>query len=171
MKNIIFLDIDGVINPNDKSYSFGNDIKELRLKLIKKNKLYISINTFELEYVYFNWDKTAIQYLKSLCTEFNASIVISSDWRNGKTVEQLKLLFEIHDLENFVIDKTPELNLYRDEEVKQYLKEHTEIEKFVVIDDNYEDAFTITFPNNFVHCDKGIFNEDVYILAKKILKK
>ena len=168
-KNIIFLDIDGVISPLYKGDTSLHDIEKIIQKLIKKNRLYKSLNTFELSNAYYNWDTKAIEFVKNLCENFNAFIVVSSLWREGKSIEQLKLLFKIHDLENFVIDKTPELNLYRDKEVRQYLEEHPEIEKFIIFDDNYEDAFTITYPNNFVHCKEGVISKENYELAKKIL--
>ena len=168
-RNIIFLDIDGVINPVWDHGSFGHDMSELMRKLLKIDKLYSTINSFELGYAYFNWDIEAIKRIKKLCVDFNAFIVISSDWRYGKSIEQLKLLFQLYGLENYVVGKTADLQLYRDEEVKHYLKEHPEIEKFVIIDDNYEDAFEIVYPNNFVHCYEYIFNEEAYKSAVQIL--
>ena len=153
---VIFLDIDGVLQPPSKQTRFKHDLDELRRSLADTfdDATYLSMDKYDLGAVYYDWDSEAVERLRTLCTEFAADIVISSDWRRSKPTPRLQALFRLHDLHHYVTDATKETGgppHYRAGEVKEYLESHPEIERFVIIDDGYREEFDELFPEQFVH--------------------
>ena len=153
---VIFLDIDGVLQPPSKQTRFKHDLEELRRSLADRfdDATYLSMDKYDLGAVYYDWDGEAVERLRTLCAEFRPSIVISSDWRRSNPIRWLQALFRLHDLHHYVTDATKELDgppHYRAGEVKEYLESHPEIERFVIIDDGYGHEFGELFPEQFVH--------------------
>ena len=74
---IIFLDIDGVLN-SEKWY----------IEIFDKN-LYPNLENYPL----CEFDPLAIEQLNLLTDKTNAKIVISSTWRMGRTIDELKNIF------------------------------------------------------------------------------
>ena len=153
---VIFLDIDGVLQPPSKQTRFEHDPDELRRSLADKydDATYLSMDKYDLGAVYHDWDHDAVELLRTLCADFRASIVISSDWRRSNSLRWLRALFRLHDLHHYVTDATKQLDgppHYRASEVKEYLDSHPEIERFVIIDDGYGHEFGELFPEQFVH--------------------
>ena len=114
---IIFLDIDGVLNHNAwyKSDDYYNNI-------FKDPDL----------------DPNIIKMLNEVTNKYDIKIVISSSWKiDTYCIERLRKA----GLEN-VIDCTPNLifNIpidvyYRGMEINQYLQEHPEVDKYLILDD------------------------------------
>ena len=136
-RRVIFLDIDGVLQPPSRQTRFKHDLEELRRSLAERfdDETYLSMDKYDLGAVYHDWDSGAVERLGRLCADCNARIVISSDWRRSNSTRRLQALFRIHDLHGYVIDATKEIDgppHYRAGEVKEYLDSHPEIERFVV---------------------------------------
>ncbi len=114
---VIFLDIDGVMNSTD--YIIKNNIKGLITEI----------------------DPKAIQMLKFALDVTGAQIVLSSSWREShKYYEKLKELFSKYDIN--LNEKTPIYNNgKRGLEIKQYLKEHPNIEQYLILDDEIFDFY------------------------------
>ena len=153
---VIFLDIDGVLQPPSRQTRFKHDLEELRRSLADRfdDATYLSIDKYDLGAVYHDWDSEAVERLRTLCSDFGAHIVISSDWRRSSSIRRLQALFRVHDLHDYVTDTTKEIDgppHYRAGEVKEYLDSHPEIERFVIIDDGYGHEFDELFPEQFVH--------------------
>ena len=79
---------------------FEHDLEELRRSLADRfdDETYPGMDKYDLAAVYHDWDSEAIERLRSLCEEFGAGIVISSDWRRSKSTRQLQALFRMHEL-------------------------------------------------------------------------
>lgn len=109
----------------------------------------------------------ALRNLEAICDAFpEASIVISSTWRLGKTVEQLQSIFRNRGFKypERIIDKTPRL-FYSDKdgekhscprgvEVEHWLKTHLDYDEpraYVIIDDDGDMQFWQRF--NFVQTE------------------
>jgi len=110
---LIFLDIDGVL-VTTKSLLAGNE---------------------------YRFDKECVENLFEIITKTGAKIVISSSWREDRTLIQLQKLFEKNGLGDNIIDVTPIHGEHeiRGSEIKAYLEScNLEIEKFVIIDDEEE---------------------------------
>lgn len=112
----------------------------------------------------FSWtiesDKHLI-LLACIVRRTNAKIVVSSSWRNCGLLDTLKKRLE--DFFMSIYDKTccSEHGI-RGLEIKDWLDNHSDIESFVILDD---EAFDIKsyFPNNFVKTNEevGLQKEDV----------
>ncbi len=122
----------------------------------------------------FSWNNPAIQNLKNLCEVTGAKIIVSSSLRLDKTLDQLKTIFKTHGqgLDNFILDRTPEINLYRrDQEIQAYLNtwpENHQPHIFVILDDSFYEIFSKKYPQNFVYC-KQLFGDQEYQKALNIL--
>ena len=172
-RKVIFLDIDGVLQPTWKQDRFNHDMDELRRVLAAwfDNEEYLEMDKYDLAAVYFDWDREAVERLRALCDNFGAEIVISSAWREYSGLLRLKDYFRIYDLDRYVTDVTAQihdLERSRAGEVAHYLAEHPEIEKFVILDDSYLSYFRALFPDHFVEC-YPILGEDEYAKAAKLL--
>ncbi len=66
------------------------------------------MDKYDLGAVCFDWDSEAVERLRSLCKDFGAGIVISSDWRRSKSTRGLQALFRVYELHHYVTDATNE---------------------------------------------------------------
>lgn len=118
---IIFLDIDGVLNTHKYTVQTKDD-EEHAYKFLDRNK---------------------IKLLKHIVDTTNARLVLSSTWRNSFAANleptdylstSLTSALKNEGLELY--SKTEHLNDDRYTEIKTWLKNYPEINKFVIIDDN-----------------------------------
>ena len=118
--NIIFLDIDGVLN----SELFYRSLKT------KRNKSRLSKNL----------DTNAIKLLNELCEDINAKVVISSVWRLNKSIEHLQFVLNDSGATFEIIGKTKSISEARNRgvEVKRWLDDHfaDKIYNYVILDDD-----------------------------------
>ena len=137
--NIIFLDIDGVLNcDTTKTYT-------------KSGALFVE-------------DKL-IEKLKIIIDATNAKIVLSSDWRYNREPPYDSDFLELkRKLNEYKIDFYGFTPIYwaqsRGFEIDAFLKNHTEIQKFVILDDQCD-----MFPHKHrlveTNPKVGLTNEDV----------
>ena len=173
-RTTIFLDIDGVLQSPSSQKRFKHDLGELRRRLADDldDAAYLDFDKYDLGAIYHDWDKGAVERLRVLCEDFGAEIVVSSDWRRGKSVETLQAYFRIHDLHRYVTDKTGESGgppHYRAGEVRDYLDAHPGVERFVIVDDGYKWAFNELFPEQFVNTGATMAAADA-ARARQILR-
>ena len=145
---VIFLDHDGVICLSTEWGSRRNKQKKWDGK-----KLSMTMDEFPLEYRFDNFNKKAVKILNEIIEETNCEIVISSDWKNWCTVEEMGIYYESQGIIKKPIDFTPSendctiqgdnfmwskewgLEQSRSIEIKQYLNDHPEITHWVSVDD------------------------------------
>lgn len=123
--NIIFLDVDGVLNCqlHYESKQFKN-YKEAKKSLVKEVK---AGRIERLEYYSSQICKNRIRMLSELCNETNTVVVVSSTWRSNQTVEQLQEMFDYCGGTFKVIDKTGHCECRtRGCEIKKWLYDNTE---------------------------------------------
>lgn len=170
---VIFLDIDGVLQGYGQQNRHKHDLKEVKESVIKYySKDFETVNKYDIGAAKYDWDIEVVGMFKTICEYSGAKFVISSDWRLRKTVKQLQLIFSLHDLDCYVIDKVgeyPEID-DRGKEIEEYLRHHKEIEQFVIVDDDYIDSFTKMYPDNFVKTSNIMTKEEsakiLHILEK-----
>ena len=114
-RKIIFLDIDGVLQPHgsQKRFEYCNhfDIEKGKMPQIYRRLKYefkidySKYDQFDVAAVYFDWDITSVQMLKLILRITGAKIVLSSDWRR-EGFDKMKDLFTIYGLEKYYIDNT-----------------------------------------------------------------
>ncbi|MDM8522821.1 HAD domain-containing protein [Desulfococcaceae bacterium HSG8] len=172
MKKIIFLDIDGVLQPTSSQKRFKHDMDKLKKQLAEEeDERYKDMDKYDIAAVFYDWDPDAVKNLKSLCENAQAEIVISSDWRSYNTLERLKLLFRIHELDRYIIATTDQISGHmRDYEIEDYLLNHPDTGNFVILDDAYYDYFNRRFPDQFVFC-RRIFDDECYQKALSVLQQ
>jgi hypothetical protein len=149
---IIFLDHDGVIC---LSNNWGG-----RAKKQKKygRKMGQSINELPVDVRFDDFDKKSIDVLNLILEETGAEIVVSSDWKRWASVEELGEYYEqqgvikkpiactpffrdlqaagkIPGYDDFVWDRTFQLEQERHFEILEWLKEHPEVTHWVAVDD------------------------------------
>lgn len=125
--NIIFLDIDGVLNSKRKLIEIYN----------KTHKSHSGYN--------YPFDEKCLEYLKLLVEKTNSKIVITSSWR--KTKEGIILLnktLKEYNLDKYIIGYTPILNTKREIEIIEYLKTLKEIPNYIILDDDIKDLESLS---------------------------
>lgn len=127
--NIIFLDIDGVLNTQN---SINTQIAENKGRYNESAQRYL-----------YDFDENAMENLKDIIDTSNASIVLTSTWRlNDMLMEELISQFEKNDIDaEKIIGKTPDLHDEKKDnlrayEIEQWLNNSEEkINRFVILDD------------------------------------
>ncbi|NEN87383.1 HAD domain-containing protein [Paenibacillus elgii] len=114
---IIFLDIDGVL---------------VTSRHMVQSKKYFG----------HAFDPECVRSLQEILEKTEANIVVSSSWREGRTLKQLQSIFELNGIKK-VVGMTPIIEgAIRGKEIKEYLndilKNGLEVDKFVIIDDEEE---------------------------------
>ena len=147
--NVLFLDYDGVVN----IAMWDKEGKVCRFNHPSDNK----VNHFQ-----------AVQWISKLCQDMDLKIVVTSSWRrhdnwkecliNGGLREGIEILGHTS------TDRWGE----REFVIEEYLEEHPEIEKYLIVDDEK----LIGFDGHFLQCDWmiGFFERD-YFKALDMLKE
>ena len=155
--NIIFLDVDGVLNSKNK-------LTEVYKKTHKPHSGYS-----------YPFDENCLENLKFLIQETNSKIVITSTWR--KEEEGITMLLKVlneYDLDTKVIGYTPILNTTRELEIKKYLSQINYNPNFIILDDDadfYELMPFLIKTNNQFGLTKENTKEAIIKLNKPLTKK
>lgn len=104
--SIVFLDIDGVLQPISSANRFQIDRKRLREEIAYKysDDTYLDMDEYDIAAVFVDWKKSAVLNLKKLLKKHSTKIVVSSAWKESRTFDELLKLFRLHDLDKEVID-------------------------------------------------------------------
>lgn len=156
MTNIIFLDIDGVLNTEAH---------------LRRQKQTGNISNR-------NWSPIACRHISLLCKQFDARIVVSSTWRYSHTTDELREIFADNNIDpELVIGVTPDLmqekqpQLFcRGDEIRLWLEEN-EYHTYVIIDDLPVSEFLKDQEPHFVLVkqDKGFAVKEAAVRAGEIL--
>lgn len=151
---IIFLDIDGVLT-TEQSYASATMIDG---------------------YLFVPFRPDPVENLNKLVKDTGAKVVMSSSWRYGKSVKDLRALLLNEEVECDLIDKTPEIHkdACRGQEIQCWFMENKDlnIESFVILDDNCSMDITQRYSNRFVDTSGIIgLTEDDVEKAKEILSR
>jgi hypothetical protein len=95
-------------------------------------------------------------------------VVISSDWRIGYSLDELKVFMPL--IEDRITSKTPVLDIkrrVREHEIKGWLAMHVEYERFMVLDDN-SNQFSKDFRSHLVETDPcvGLTDKDIRKISR-----
>ena len=159
MKNIIFLDIDGVLNCqlfyNSQQFADYKEAKKQMKKDVKAKRIE------RLDYYAGQICKERIKWLNELCEETESKIIVSSTWRNGKSIEDLQEIFDYCGATFKVLDKTEHCECRtRGCEIAKWLQDNTEkyfgikyydFYRYAIIDDDSD--MLLNQQNHFFHTD------------------
>lgn len=120
MNKIIFLDFDGVLNSARTIIAYGQGMLLPRSRFDDPK-----------------FDPVCVALVRALVEDTGAKIVISSSWRTGATLGELRLIFSLYgwDTQDSIIDVTPSfMNVTRGVEIHHWL-ENNAWHDYVIIDD------------------------------------
>lgn len=180
--DIVFLDIDGVVateNAHDQAIAdwcgddFDTDDIDWRHKFCEITKELGFWPDFNMEK--WPFERFAMRNIHALSRFKDVRFVISSDWRRGRSIQELTELFGIKGLSIRIIGKTRETEGRDDprgQQIKDWLDANSEIvNNFVILDDNVFDILRF-FPKNTIATRPDVgFSEANLTQALLILKK
>ena len=127
MRNVIFLDIDGIVNT---LMIYKEPIKARRL--LQKDGYYFDLCYPQDRRVS---NTQAVIWLEKLCKDFGADIVLSSTWRKDFDLACESLYNSGLSKDIKIIGATPWLGTLRGIEIKEWLKKNP-CQAFVILDDD-----------------------------------
>ena len=172
--NIVFLDIDGVLQPYDNELRFAHIDNSIIKKLSEKYNIdYNQYSFYDVCAVYYDWEEQAVSRVKYVLDETNSKIIVSSDWRTERYPNKMKDLLTIQGLDKYYYADNIILKDYLYSAKKRALEIQTSLENyninnFVVLDDMKE--LEDYYPNNSVITHNYISIRDMNKCIK-ILKK
>ncbi|MBS0649192.1 MAG: hypothetical protein JSS10_08225 [Verrucomicrobia bacterium] len=163
--SVVFLDIDGVLYNNRNDDSTDKIARNLFPDVIDGR-----YSGYQMDQVHAHlFNQKAVANLEFLIQSVNnLGIVLISQWRENRTIPQLRQIFAKHIFAVFIIDKTPDR---QDEEYKSYLcrendgktsraseitywlKKNPQIINFVIYDD-CDTNLSKTFGDKFILVDR-----------------
>lgn len=160
--NIIFLDIDGVLNGYNKYNLLG-------WKIVSKLRYKPLINLYRKIADPFTIHTIKVKRLAKIVKATNAKIVMSSSWRHGwwkkpyeNQLENQKRLTDLLNKYNIeVIDITPTLQSgLRGKEIAKWLNENkNKVDNFVILDDENSDMYPFKYSPKFIQTSEVLDNE------------
>lgn len=136
-KNIIFLDIDGVIQPYHLAERFNHDLDQLIDYLCDKyeDPIYKEMDKYDVGAAFYDWDEVAIGYLTKLIRITGAYVVVHSGWIASNNLPKIKALFRLYNLDEYIIDICAHAS--KERAVFEYIDANRDwIHRYVVIDDS-----------------------------------
>jgi len=176
---IIFLDIDGVLYREPTRDDFWQERHEKIIKMFGKLDRYCSFHYDAATTYYFNQEAVGLleYFIDYMNLHYHVGIVISSAWREGHTLEELRQIFSPWRFSEFIIDKTvsssydgytkEELQNFsfgyasRADQINHWLQNHSgmNITHFVIFDDQ-DSGFSKRFPDQFIHIKRYYLSEE-----------
>ena len=179
----VFLDIDGVVQPYNSEIRYREfpNAKRIITELSEKHQIdYSKYHVYDVLAAYYDWNKNAIQRIKTVLDATDSKLIIASNWRSIYEPNKMHDLLEIHDLGSYwyadniiIVNKFRFMNNFRTydkirrDEIKDSLKRYP-ITNFVIVDDMWQLASY--FPKNIV-VTKNYMTEEDMNKCIKILKK
>lgn len=159
MNKIIFLDIDGVL-VNRNSLKADHEYAKTHGGHRPMEKFSAHYNSFDSE---------CVQRLNQITDVTGAVFVISSTWRMGRTVSELRDILSSRGVAGKVLDKTTTKDyngykeLTRGDQIEEFIKSYSAvrpIDKFIIIDDDSDmsNLMDRLVQTNF---EDGLRDEDV----------
>ncbi len=162
---VIFLDIDGVIQYEQKR--FDHDMEATCLMLAEKynDDIYIKMKPWDVCAAYYDWNNIAIGIIHELLETTKSNIVLSSDWRESKSFEEMKALFRLYNLDRYFIDCcNPKIN--KIDAINEYINKHNLIKYMVIDDRNFFQEFGEKYRNT-----SAVITMDDYYYIRNVLNK
>ena len=171
---IIFLDIDGVLYREPTRHDFWEERHKKMVGLFGKLDDYWSFHYDVATSYYFDQKAVALleNFIDEMSVRHNVGIVLSTAWREGRTLEELHQVFSPWRFSQYIIDKTVDSN-YRNypsraAEIDHWLLHHKDmnISHFIIFDD-IDSELSKKFPDHFVHIQGSLLREPYITSARE----
>jgi hypothetical protein len=113
--NILFLDVDGVLN----SYDYLSDVYAIKKRTLKREEFF---------------DPVCMKILEEIVLKYNLQIVITSSWKICE-MDILTNVFSNYGLS--ILDKTNNYGDERGREIREWLKLHKDVSNYIILDDDF----------------------------------
>lgn len=166
-RNIIFLDVDGVLNHQifyEERYAKMMKHNNIPLyKVVKKHlkKLVKKKELGRLPYYKSTMCEVRMQWLNELCEATDSCVVLSASMRGGKSVQDLQRIFNYCGATFTIIGKTGHSDSrVRGVEIQRWLKDNCmqwfgvnyyDFYRYVILDDDSD--MLLEQRSHFFHCD------------------
>ncbi len=151
--NLVFLDVDGVLNSIDYA-----------IKIFEQTKKPHSGNQYP-------FDPKCLERLRTLVLQTDAMIVVTSTWRTEEEDRVvLKKILSSYGIADRVIGYTPILNKIRGEEIKFFLKELNQDVSYIILDDD-DDMGDLSYRLVLTNIKYGFTEENLEEAIKKLTLK
>ena len=173
---VVFLDVDGVLNSEAYVRKLEERHRALGHEDPARPKRETTCDCFKL---YHQIDRDAVARVNRLIAATASKIVISSTWRKRFDPLEMQSMLREHGLVADVIGATtdghkdPEMvevhghleRIYRGHEIDLWLRNHPEIERFVILDD---DSDMVMHKNRLVQtdCEEGLLDDHVELAIR-----
>lgn len=133
-QNIIFIDSNSLVKTDTNEYTKHDITKTKEYLSIKYNDcIYEKINTEDLAKFFYDIDNISVGILTELLELFSSSLVITS--KDNKTDEEIKSLFRLYGLDNYIKDIIRTKNYTsKSEDIKDYVTTNN-IDNYIVFDE------------------------------------
>ena len=150
---VVFLDIDGVLNP------YPNQKKNMEAGTGDSSVLILDLN--------------CMKALKKIIKKTDAKIVLSSTWRreewNGGFAPKENVQRQLQEYGMELWDFTPVLPVYdRGKEILCYLREHPEVDNYLIFDDDRSVGWYEELAEHFVRINPEIGLANINIRKIKL---
>lgn len=84
------------------------------------------------------FDSYCVNQLNKLTEKTKAKLVVSSTWRMGRTLKEMRMVLKMNGVNADCVGMTPVLNIHRGLEIQKWLDEHTDPiwQDIVILDDD-----------------------------------
>ena len=157
--NILFLDIDGVLQAYNATERFNNDLNKLQKELAVKynDEKYLLMDKYDLGAVVFDWNHSSLTLLKEVLDDNQCRIVVHSGWREWKNEGDMERLLRLQGLDKYYMGDVEMGD--KSKAIQKYLSEHPEITNYVVVDD--DKRVTENFSNHMCLMDRLLKQADI----------
>lgn len=131
--NIIFLDIDGVLNDKEHFIRVNDMFDTKKLNNIDRRLIYI--------------DCTKLNLLKEICDLTGSKVVVTSSWKFLDNYNEIEA--KLIELGIPIIGKTKYLSYERGKGIKEYIEENN-IKSYIVLDDQIFEDYDKELLNHLV---------------------
>jgi histidinol phosphatase-like enzyme len=165
--NIIFLDIDGVLNSQTFYFKRSRNTKDL--KMIDTSSL--QIENENVKSMLYEIDVDNLEVLKQIVEMTNSKIVVISSWKKLPYFKEASL--ELVRLGLPIIDVTIDNGSNRGEGIKNYLSSH-KCKNYIVIDDDVFPDYDEEIMQHLVKTsfyESGLREQHIDVSVKKLTMK
>ncbi len=162
--NIVFLDIDGVLN--SLNYFIEREPKVLELY---QNENYNKDTFLKLKRLMLDIDINKVKVLKEIIDETKSLVVVISSWKNMGTFSYVQN--ELIKMGIPIIGITDDCNSNRGAGIKNYLQENN-VQKYIILDDEIFDDYDVELLSHLVKTSfnkNGLTNKHKSIAIKMMI--